>query len=649
VLKINLKDFRKNKAAVVFCALVVVILFSAIMSSAFQNHFGTIEVRIIEFNDKDGERLVGKLYRPIGATADNPAPGVLGLHGYNNDKDVQRPAAIELAKAGFVVLALDQLGHGDSSGGYTLDAAPYSYFLAYEYLMDLRFVNENWTGIYGHSMGEIRARQIAAAYPQHKALSLQAFTPNFIGFFFGNYGDPMFHNLLHLWSSYEEWGGDGQTVAENYAAGLLMTETQYHLAPGTGAVDTNLNLYGGPADFANNSARRESYDIGTHPAITFSPKHTSEIVAWMLQALQGKSYADAWAIADPAKQTYLGSEIFGMLAAFATLISILPLAYLLMNTRYFSEVRQPMPEKIHTPKKATWWITATVNTTIAGVTYWFFIPGYAISNNWLFDVKIGSYTVFNHGIANGFEVWYLLNATIGVILWTVWYLMTKWRKGRDSISLHDVGLTFSTKEELADLSLVKKATKAFNPRIISKTIVIAAILFWWMYGLVFFSQAFLNVEFRGLWTMMKTFSDLQRAVDFWPYFGIVFFFSLINAGIYMYGQLRMKEYKNTYITHTVWFLKYCYLMLGGLVVVMLVQYAPQWFGGELTSTNIVGWGLADVNRMMIIQLMGAIPVLALTYFLCINLYRQTGRVYLSAIMFAAIQVWFQMTALVAYV
>jgi len=212
-----------------------------------------------------------------------------------------------------------------------------------------------------------------------------------------------------------------------------------------------------------------------------------------------------------------------------------------------------------------------------------------------------------------------------------------------------VGLTFSTKEELADLSLVKKAKKAFNPRIISKTILIAAILFWWMYGLVFLSQAFLNVEFRGFWTMMKTFSDLQRAVDFWPYFGIVFFFSIVNAGIYMYGQLRMKEYKNTYITHTVWFFKYCYLMLGGLIVVMLVQYAPQWFGGELTSTNIPGWPLSDVNRMMIIQLMGAIPMLAMTYFLCINLYRQTGRVYLSAIMFAAIQVWFQMTALVAYV
>ena len=70
---------------------------------------------------------------------------------------------------------------------------------------------------------------------------------------------------------------------------------------------------------------------------------------------------------------------------------------------------------------------------------------------------------------------------------------------------------------------------------------------------------------------------------------------------------------------------------------------------DLFSRIIVGWDLSDVNRMMIIQLMGGIPSLAITYFLSINLYRQTGRIYLSAIMFAAIQVWFQMTALVAYV
>ena len=93
-----------------------------------------------------------------------------------------------------------------------------------------------------------------------------------------------------------------------------------------------------------------------------------------------------------------------------------------------------------------------------------------------------------------------------------------------------------------------------------------------------------------------------------------------------------------------------YAMIFGLVVVMLYQYAPQWFGGTLTS-RIPGTEepMFSVARMMVIQLMGAIPVFATFFFLSINLYRQTGRIYLSSIMMAALIVWFEMTALVAYV
>jgi hypothetical protein len=308
-------------------------------------------------------------------------------------------------------------------------------------------------------------------------------------------------------------------------------------------------------------------------------------------------------------------------------------------------------KKISTPKKSTWWIAATANTVIAGITYWYFIPGYSETSNWLFEVTIGEYVVFNHGIANGFAHWFLMNAVLGTILWVTWFLLTRWRKGREGPTLHDVGLSFSPPEDISGFAIkqrMNRIPKVFNPRIIAKTILIALILFGWMYGAVSLAQAFLQVEFRGFWTMMKTFSGLQRAVDFWPYFGIVLFFAIFNAGLFMFGQLRMKEYKNTYVTHAVWWFKISYMMLGGLIVVMLVQYMPQWWGGPLTSMNIPGFTASGTNRMMIIQLMGAIPMFSIFLFLCINLYRQTGRIYLSSIMFAVLTVWFEMTALVAY-
>ena len=58
-----------------------------------------------------------KLYVPDNASSQSPAPGVLLLHGYQNDSETCAAYSIELAKRGAVVLALDEYGHGASSVG----------------------------------------------------------------------------------------------------------------------------------------------------------------------------------------------------------------------------------------------------------------------------------------------------------------------------------------------------------------------------------------------------------------------------------------------------------------------------------------------------------------------------------------------------
>ena len=58
-----------------------------------------------------------KLYTPKTATAEPPAPGVLLLHGYQNDHETCAAYAIELARRGAVVLCLDEYGHGSTTAG----------------------------------------------------------------------------------------------------------------------------------------------------------------------------------------------------------------------------------------------------------------------------------------------------------------------------------------------------------------------------------------------------------------------------------------------------------------------------------------------------------------------------------------------------
>jgi fermentation-respiration switch protein FrsA (DUF1100 family) len=110
-----MKDVRKQ--AYWFLACVVIVAISAVMVNAVQSDFGKVEVTQVRISNPNGDIVVAKLFRPLTATADNKAPAILNMHGYQNDKSVQDSFSIELARRGFVVMAPDSLGHGDSGGG----------------------------------------------------------------------------------------------------------------------------------------------------------------------------------------------------------------------------------------------------------------------------------------------------------------------------------------------------------------------------------------------------------------------------------------------------------------------------------------------------------------------------------------------------
>ncbi|TXT58935.1 MAG: conserved membrane protein of unknown function [Promethearchaeota archaeon] len=612
----NTQKLLEKKAELALVICVIIMLSSGYLSSGFQNDFGKVDVQEVHFNSSLGDRLVGKLYRPKGVTVASPAPGILALHGFNNDKDVERPGALELARAGFVVLALDQAGHGDS-GGYLLSDIG-SYLDGYSYLQNLAFVDGETMGVFGHSMGASRSRAVAQAFPDHDAIAVQAFAPSADD---ANY--TKYNNLLHLWATWEEFGRSWDTTnAEWIETGLNQIAENYNVSEGQYDY-----TYG---SFEDGTARRHALMKTTHPGLTANSKSTAEIVAWMLQALMGMSESEAWTIADPAKQVWIYCEVFGMIAALVSLLSIIPLAHILTQQDYFKEVVQPMPERIQTPERSKWWIFATINTAIGGVTYVFF-AGYLPAGFGGFPNPLFT-PIHSVGIATGFMLWFLINAGIAIALVLLWYKMTK-KQDRDSIDFYDLGATFKDVPEDQRFQI--------NWNIMKKTVIIAVILFAWMYFWVALSEWLFTVEFRGIWTMMKTFT-VTRAGKFWGYIWPVLVFFLINGGILLFGQLRMKSYESTVKTYTVWWFKICYAMLAGLITVVLIQYAPMWFGGSPILNDTPN------APMMPIQLFSFIPLAAVLFFLMIYFYRRTGKIYLGSLMASIIAVWFQMTALVIY-
>ena len=58
------------------------------MAHTIQTDFNTIDVSEVKISASDGTIIIGNLYRPKDVSAVNTAPGILGLHGYNNDKNI---------------------------------------------------------------------------------------------------------------------------------------------------------------------------------------------------------------------------------------------------------------------------------------------------------------------------------------------------------------------------------------------------------------------------------------------------------------------------------------------------------------------------------------------------------------------------------
>ena len=101
----------------------VVILFSSFIASLVQTSMGRVDVRDIKIPAHNGQWVVADLYKPRTATADNPAPLVAVVPGFQRSKEALANIAIELSRRGMVVVLIDPYAQGFSSASMSRRAA----------------------------------------------------------------------------------------------------------------------------------------------------------------------------------------------------------------------------------------------------------------------------------------------------------------------------------------------------------------------------------------------------------------------------------------------------------------------------------------------------------------------------------------------
>lgn len=594
-----LSGFDRNKQF--FVLGLILIGSSALLGHVVQNDFGVIDIEYVRIVDENGMSVTGKLYRPLTATDSSPAPGVLLLHGMNNDKDTEGPAALELAKQGIVALALDQISHGDSDRIVDI----LSYFLgtfdstlggnaSYQWLKSLPYVDETQTGLVGHSMGAGTASAIAATNPDHRAIVIQADGP------YNLTTHSYMNNYLAVWSFYEE-------LFTTQPRALFLQESLEMIAYNenlTSASEAQADFTYG--DFTTGSAHRYAQCPCTHPGATWNSKGISETTAWMLQALMGISEAEAETQA--ASQTYMIKEGATLFALIMSFMSLIPLASILLEIPYFGKIATPLPQKVPT-QGSKWWTYAIVNSIIGGITF-LILPMVGM----LGGALLGSFApIFLLLTGNGLLLWFLVNALIAGLFYRRWF-----KKARD-----DEGLTH------ADIGRFETIKDPESRDVILRTIILSVVLFAFLYTIVGASQIVLAIEFRYMWPVLKLLT-LEKVAQLFVNILPVFPFFLINGGVYAYGMMRLPESESPLKTQLVWWIKIVFVMESTLLVLILVNYLPMFlFGtGPLLLMGLYG-----------IFLMAYIPIFAGIFFLMTAFYIKTGRIYLGSIVATLLVVW----------
>jgi pimeloyl-ACP methyl ester carboxylesterase len=227
----------------------------------------------------DGHRqLSALLYRPAGATVEAPAPGILAVHGYINSRETQSGFAIEFARRGYVVLALDQTGHGFSEGAAF--TAGYGGPAGLAYLRRLPFVDPANIGLSGHSMGGWAG--LAAAAEQPDGYRSIALVGSSTGPGFAPAGTPAFpRNLGVIFPRYDEFAALMWGVPE---AAVVGTSDKLRSVFGALQEIEAHRLYG---SIEAGTARWLSMPGTTHPGAHVSVEAIGATVTWMDRTLAG--------------------------------------------------------------------------------------------------------------------------------------------------------------------------------------------------------------------------------------------------------------------------------------------------------------------------------------------------------------------------
>ncbi len=568
---------------------VVMMVLGAVVANQVQKDFGRIDIRDVRIQAQDGRTLSALLYVPQNATPETPAPAIQAIHGYINTRETQSGFAIEFARRGWVVLALDQSGHGYSDP--PVGAGGYGAIDGLAYLKSLDFVDQSKIGLEGHSMGGWASVIAAATLPNdYRSIVLAGSSTGtkYSSKYVPIPGSPTFpKNLAVIFSTYDEfsilmWEVPIARDVVHSDALKKVFGTEESVEPG--------RIYG---SIEEGTARVLYQPETTHPGDHLSCSAIGYAIEWFQKTLGEVRAIPA------SSQIWYWKEIATLISLLGCLLFIFALGGLLLQSRFFAALREA-PQNPKPATGVTWLVGALLMMLIAPASYFILngIGNLAFKASWLFPQQVTNTLVF----------WLMINMIISLVLFLIWHLFNR-KKGGNAVSygLRDAGGATGKK--------------------IILSVLLAVIVIGVAYLSVVIVSALFTVDYR-FWIMqlkpmgLTHFKIALRYVIPFLLFYLVFAVALHGQLRSAAGSLKGRMTKAVIVTSLGYFL----LLLG--------MYLPLFAGkplGVVPDPQLILYAIVAIQ---------VLPLFVIVTFISTYFYEKTGLIYPGALINALFITWY---------
>ena len=605
----------KNKNLISLATLILIFSFFA---SLILTSFGTVEVKSLRLNTQNNQFIIYDLYKPKSASAENKAPFIAVIPGFQRSKEALSNIAIELSRRGYVVALIDPYAQGLSSSSLSTRAATtegYGMFSLVEhvYAGAFDFVDISKIGATGHSMGGNAAIRGADYFGKQaiknntKSILNSVYVSGYVltlrdsilkdsrsnmGISYALYDEGAFRNELKGWDA-----ADMQIAPES------LRTVNYVLKKDEKIKIVELGKYYGKVE--NQTSRVIFNEPVLHPFQPYNFEATSNQLDYFEKVFGAPNKIDT------NNQIWHWKELLTLINMVLALVMLIPIAKLFLNLEIFRSINKEVPDALPRQSKKgrlIFWSVFFLSAAIACIS---FIPMVEVAKIFFEDAANRKLTwYFPQRMNNSVMLWAAFNGTIGILIFL--------------FSYETFGKNHGVKKDSWGLKI--------NIMDLIKTFVLSLIIFSTFYLFLYLNYFLFHVDYR-FWFMGVRIFQPEMLLVLMMYFPLFFIFFFSNS-LRVNGAMRFKDQPE-------WLsiLIACFANSLGLIFIIIIQYVTYFETGTVFWTD--NW--LSVNLLFgIVPMMFILPIFNRAFF------KITGRSYLGPLVTCLVFIMILSTNTVIY-